>query len=601
MWSSRLFWKLFIASAALVILAVGACVLIVSGWQEEQLVEQARHRLRDTAALVREDIGTDFADGDRQQLQEKLRRIGASTNIRFTIVDVKGNVLADSEQDSLDSVNAMENHLARKEFVQASRNGEGQSRRQSPTLGIPFLYYNLSIRNGEDTVGFVRAALPVVPLNEQVASIHKLIALVGLGVALTSLIVAYWLTKRLVSPINVLTEAAEAVAEGRYSQRIRVKSNDDLGRLARSFERMSSELGTRETQLRESIERQTTVLEGMVEGVIAVDRQEHVLFANSAAGKKLRFSPDNVAGLPLLEVVRSHELRAIVQQALKSDQPVRGEIAWQTKKSPLTLEVQATQLAGIPPAGVVLVLHDISELKRLEGLRQQFVANVSHELKTPLSSIKAYTETLLNGALNDHEHVRHFLTRIDDQSTRLHELILDLLSIARIESGQTTLEFSNLPIHKVVHACIHDYEERARAGGVTLINQVTDTSLHVRAEEEGLLQILNNLVDNAIKYTPEGGTVTIGCHTEGDKAVIEVSDTGSGIDPEHHDRLFERFYRVDKARSRELGGTGLGLAIVKHLCNAMQGSISVESSPGQGSTFAVRLRLADSHIPQTSS
>ncbi len=577
----------------LVILAVGACVLIVSGWQEDQLIAQARQRLRDTAYLVREDIGTDFVSGDRLHLQEKLYRIGSTTNIRFTIVDMKGNVLADSEQDSLESVDAMENHLSRKEFVQATHEGEGQSRRRSPTLGIPFLYYTLSIRDGENTVGYVRAALSVIPLNEQVASIHKLIALVGLGVTLTALIIAYWLTKRLISPINVLTDAAEAIGEGQYSQRVRIHTNDELGSLARSFERMSSELGARETQLRESVERQTTVLEGMVEGVIAVDRHEHVLFANSAAGKKLNFSPDKVAGRPLLEVVRNHELRTLVQQSLESSQPIRGEITWQSKKNLLTLDVQATQLAGTPPEGVVLVLHDVSELKRLEGLRQQFVANVSHELKTPLSSIKAYTETLLNGALEDQSHARQFLSRIDDQSNRLHELILDLLSIARIESGQAQLNVTNLTLHKVVEACLEDYQERARAGGITLVNEITDHALQVFAEEEGLLQILSNLVDNAIKYTPAGGRVSIRCCTENKEAVIEVSDTGIGIDQEHHDRLFERFYRVDKARSRELGGTGLGLAIVKHLCHAMQGSVSVVSTPGKGSTFAVRLPLAD--------
>ena len=175
----------------------------------------------------------------------------------------------------------------------------------------------------------------------------------------------------------------------------------------------------------------------------------------------------------------------------------------------------------------------------------------------------------------------------------MHELILDLLSIARIESGQATLEVTSLPVNQVVQACLDDFAERARAGGITLLNQIADEKLHVQADKESLIQILSNLIDNALKYTPEGGEVTIRCHTEAEKVIIEVSDTGVGIDPEHHDRLFERFYRVDKARSRELGGTGLGLAIVKHLCQAMQGSISVESTPGQGSTFVVRLKLAE--------
>jgi two-component system phosphate regulon sensor histidine kinase PhoR len=238
------------------------------------------------------------------------------------------------------------------------------------------------------------------------------------------------------------------------------------------------------------------------------------------------------------------------------------------------------------------VMHDVTELKRLEGLRQQFVANVSHELKTPLSSIKAYTETLLNGALEDPQHARHFLSRIDEQATRLHELILDLLSLARIESGQAALEIVDLPLSRVVAKCLRDHEERAKANGLTIENQVSDTLLKVRADEEGLQQILGNLIDNAIKYTPAGGSITIRCHEEAHQAVIEVADTGVGIESEHHSRLFERFYRADKARSRELGGTGLGLAIVKHLCQAMAGSVYVASKPGQGSVFGVRLPLS---------
>ena len=275
-------------SAGLVLLAVGACVLIVSGWQEEQLIEQARHRLRDAAALVREDLGVEFVDTARQQLQEKLQRIGSNTDIRFTVVDPKGNVLADSEQETLALVDSMDNHLGRKEFVQAERDGVGQSRRQSPTLGTQFLYYTLAIRgSGQDTLGYVRAALPVLPLREQVSSIRKLIGLVGLAAALTSLLAAYWLTKRLLSPLQELTAAAGGIASGHYAQRIHVNSSDELGRLARSFEHMSGELGARERQLRESMQRQTTVLGSMVEGVIALDRQQHVLFANLAAGNNL--------------------------------------------------------------------------------------------------------------------------------------------------------------------------------------------------------------------------------------------------------------------------------------------------------------------------
>jgi two-component system, OmpR family, phosphate regulon sensor histidine kinase PhoR len=590
--SSQLFWRMFLAYAGLVLLGIIASTAWISSWEEDQLIFQANRRLKDVGMLLRENVASRLPQEPTYELQTQIHELSKALDMRLTIIGEEGIVLADSAQPTVEAVRKMENHQSRTEVVRARKSGEATTQRNSPSLGDAYFYYAIAIKRDSQYAGVVRTALPTSVVQQQLSVIRQLVWSIGVILALLGLATTYWLTKRLVSPINVLTDAAEGIAAGKYAQRIRLNTNDEFGMLARSFERMSTELGSRETQLRESVQHQTTVLGGMVEGVIAVDRDQHVLFANVAAGTKLGFAPDRVEGLPLLEVVRSHELREIVQQALETSETVRGEIAWQARKKMLALDVQATPLAGNPPPGVVLVLHDITELKRLEGLRQQFVANVSHELKTPLSSIKAYTETLLNGALEDPQHARHFLTRIDDQASRLHELILDLLSLARIESGQAALEITNLPIRKVVEACLADHEERGRSGGLTIENLVTESTLMVRADEEALLQILGNLIDNAIKYTPTGGSITIRCREEADEAVIEVADTGVGIEPEHHGRLFERFYRVDKARSRELGGTGLGLAIVKHLCQAMQGTVSVQSEPGRGSIFGVRLPLA---------
>jgi two-component system, OmpR family, phosphate regulon sensor histidine kinase PhoR len=591
--TSQLFWRMFLTYAGLIVLGIIASTASIASWQEDEFLGQANRRLKDAGILLKDNVSSRMPVEPAAELQREIRQLGESLEMRLTIISPEGRVLSDSAQENLEAVKNMENHGTRTEFVKALRAGEGTSQRNSPTLGDAYYYYAIAIKQDGETLGVVRTALPATVIQEQRSRMRKLFWSIGLILGVFGLVITYWLTGRLISPINVLTDAAEVITAGRYGERIRLNSNDEFGMLARSFERMSSELGSRETLLRESVERQTTVLGGMVEGVIAVDRDQHVLFANVAAGTNLGFMPDRVEGLPLLEVVRSHELREIVRQALASDEMVHGEIAWQTRKKKLTLHVQATPLAGKPSQGVVLVLHDVTELKRLEGLRQQFVANVSHELKTPLSSIKAYTETLLNGAIEDPLHARHFLSRIDDQATRLHELILDLLSLARIESGQAALEITNVPLKKLVATCLNGQEERAKASSLKIENLTSDTSLVVRADEEGLQQILGNLIDNAIKYTPAGGAITIRCHEEGNQAVIEVADTGVGIEPEHHSRLFERFYRVDKARSRELGGTGLGLAIVKHLCQAMQGTVSVESEPGKGSVFGVRLPLAN--------
>ncbi len=591
MWSSRLFWKVFLAYAVLLILTVGACSAIIAGWQEEQLVKQVRRRLHDSATLFRESVSNGMPLERGEQLQRQVRRLGQQANTRFTVVDASGQVLADSERETLASVATMDNHLNRQEFLQAKHHGSGYSQRQSPTLQLPFLYFALVLDQAEKPKGYIRAAQPLATIQSEVASVRKLIAIAGLSVGLIGLLVTYWLTRRIVLPIQKLTQAAEAKARNAFPHPIDTTTKDEIGALARAFQHMVERLGRREKALRESVDRQATVLSGMNEGVLAIDNEQHVLFANRAAGDILGFAPEKAEDCSLLELARCNDLRELAQRAVTTGQLAQREIQWQSD-SLRKLEVTATPLPSDPCPGVVLVLHDVTELKRLEGLRQEFVANVSHELKTPLSSIKAYTETLLNGALEDREHARRFLQRIDDQSDRLHELIIDLLVLARLESGAAELDLTVVPVARVVDACLSGYEARAQAKQVGLHTEMPEIPLLVTAEEESLLQILNNLVDNALKYTPAGGTIHVRWREETPQAIIEVSDTGPGIDPVHHARLFERFYRVDKARSRELGGTGLGLAIVKHLCHSLDGAISIESTPGRGSTFRVEIPLA---------
>lgn len=591
MWSSRLFLKLFLSYAGLIVLTVGTCSGIVASWQENQLVGQVRRRLRDSATLLSNDVKAQMRDGATERLQDHVRSLGTDTNTRYTLADALGVVLADSEQEDLEAIKAMDNHLSRQEFIQAQQRGAGFSRRLSSTLKIPFYYYAIQVQGDDETIGYVRAAEPLAAILAEVSSVRRLIGMVGIAVGLTGLLVTFWLTHRIIQPIRDLTQAAGEMADGQPPQRVGIRATDEVGALARAFERMVDRLRRRENALRESADRQSTVLSAMNEGVLAIDENQQVLFANSAAGNILGFIPDRVVHRRLLEVVRSNDLHELAQRSIETKLLAETEIEWQSDTI-RTLDVNATPLPGEPCPGVVLVLHDITEIKRLEGLRQQFVANVSHELKTPLSSIKAYTETLMAGALEDPENARKFLGRIDDQSDRLHELIIDLLALARIESGQANIERTAVSLSHIVSACLAGSDARTSAGKITVHNEIADSPTVVFADEESLTQILNNLIDNALKYTPTGGSITLRCKEVDDQAIIEVIDTGPGIDPKHHERLFERFYRVDKARSRELGGTGLGLAIVKHLCNAMNGTVAVDSALGKGSTFCVTIPLA---------
>jgi two-component system phosphate regulon sensor histidine kinase PhoR len=344
--------------------------------------------------------------------------------------------------------------------------------------------------------------------------------------------------------------------------------------------------------LHEHNDRLTTVLANMDEGVIAVDASQRIWWANPSSRLLLGFTAPEVIGRPLLEASRHRSLHEAVDQALTTRRSVHTE--FDAPGPPRrALALRANCLPGEPPPGVVLVLHDVSELRRLENLRQEFVANVSHELKTPLAAIKAYAETLRLGAIHDAEHSLEFVARIEEQAERLHQLILDLLQIARVESGREALEISRVSLAGVVGACAAHFAKEAEAKNIVLTVEPPDHSVVVRADAHGVRTILDNLVDNALKYTPPGGRVAVRWRSDAEVAVLEVQDTGIGISEKDQARVFERFYRVDKARSRELGGTGLGLSIVKHLAQALGGSVSLQSALGQGCTIVVRLPLAN--------
>lgn len=423
---------------------------------------------------------------------------------------------------------------------------------------------------------------------EQVQRDLWVVTLGGLALALA---VTYLVVGRIVRPLSRLTQGAQAIASGDDEHAVYVETRDELGLLGAAFNHMQRKLHRRLGQLRENSERLATVLGSMVEGVIAVDADRKILLANEAGRTLLDFVTADAIDRPLLEVTRSRAVHDAVETAFRVEQPVQREF-----EAPgavrRALLLRATRLPGEPCPGVMVVLHDVTELRRLENLRRELVANVSHELKTPLASIKAYAETLRLGAINDPDHNLAFVGRIEEQADRLHQLILDMLQIARIESGQETFDIGPVPIADVVATCVAQHVSAAEQRRIRLIVDAPEQPLQVMADDEGVLTILNNLVDNAIKYTPEDGSVTVRWRAMDDHVILEVQDTGIGIAPQDQARVFERFYRVDKARSREMGGTGLGLSIVKHLAQALHGSVGLQSKPKQGSTFRVTLPRA---------
>ena len=590
MWSSRLFWKLF---GSYGFLSVGTTILfvtVVSQWQQEQIVNQIKIRLHDAAVLVASDILDELVLERAESLQTQLLRLRQKLDTRITLVNLDGIVIADSDRVSVSDVLQMENHRERPELRAARLQGQGTAQRRSSTLEKPMLYFAIRVDKNQEPAGLVRTALPMTRVNQQISSITQVLWVAAILVNLAVAGLTFFLSAHVMEPIAALTKSAQAIASGNYTSALRVKRQDELGTLANSFNLMSEQFSAREQQLRESNQRLEAVLGGMAEGVIAVDERDRVILANAAAAELLGFTMADAESLSLLEVVRHHMLQQLVTDTRATESLQRAELEVHSgSENRRVLDVQSTPLPDTSPQRVILVLHDVTDLRRLESMRQEFVANVSHELKTPLSSIRAYAETLSAGAVNDPEHRGTFLHRIEEQADRLNNLIQDLLSLSRIESGRQTYDIATVNVADIVTTCIAENQDAANLKRIHLSCSDIQQDLRIQADEEGLAQIINNLIGNAIKYTSEGGEVTVVLRQQDSTICMDVRDTGIGIDEEHLTRVFERFYRVDKARSRELGGTGLGLAIVKHLAQAFGGNVTVTSQPTKGSTFTVQL------------
>jgi two-component system phosphate regulon sensor histidine kinase PhoR len=584
-----MFWRLFGAYAALLLAAIAILGFVLANRFHRYYHHQINERLRTRLALIREMV-RDWPVGKMGSLQERVAALGAEIATRITVIAEDGTVLADSDEDP----SRMENHAHRPEIQEARDRGFGDATRSSETVGKRMKYYALRIEKAKNGAGYVRVALPVEDIEEQLADLNRIVGTAVGITAVAAMILAFLFARRITSPLHELTVGAQHIAGGEFGHKVYAIGQDEVGRLARAFNHMSTQLARQFAQLEEDRQQLRTILGSMVEGVVALDSEERIVFANDRAGQLLDFRATAAVGKKLWEITRQPALQELTKRAFQGPEDCEGAV---NLPGPVAryLTVQAARLPGDPVRGVVLVVHDTSELRRLERLRQEFVANVSHELKTPLSVIKVCVETLLDGAMNDAEHRKTFMEQIAEQAERLHLLILDLLSLARIESSSEAYDYQALELEPLVAQCIERHRARAESKQQQLEAipplraGVKPQSPAAWADEEALSQILDNLVDNALKYTPAGGRVSVSWRAESGEAVIQVQDTGIGIPEADLPRIFERFYRVDKARSRELGGTGLGLSIVKHLVGAMHGSVSASSRIGQGTTFSVRL------------
>ncbi|MEM7260953.1 MAG: ATP-binding protein [Planctomycetota bacterium] len=586
---SRYYSRLFLGYVLLVSFTAVAIAVTVSSFVAERSRSDTERSLRWLAEIGAEASipAFDGAPNAKEKLRRWLKRRGESTGVRFTVVTYGGMVLGDSHFDADD----MGNHRDRPEFERALADGYGIAERLSRTLGEEFVYVAIPVSRGR---GFVRAALPLASIRQQLAELRMRIALVSLIAVVLAFGIGYELIRRTTRRIVHLTASVESMAQGNYRQKLSSGSTDEIGNLIRSFNLLAVELQRRVDALDGENRKLSTILSSMIEGVIAVDQEERVVHLNAAASEILEVETPSPIGKPLWEITRQREVAEAVSHCLKAGRSDQGEasVFLQTRERILELRADPLTRTGGELIGAVLVFHDVTELRRLESMRREFVTNVSHELKTPITAARGLVETIVDDPEMPRSTQESFLQKMINQLERLSVLVSDLLTIARLESGDQYGEAMSLDLRQPCRAAMRTVASLAEQKGVEIQFDLPEEPVPFRGDGEALQQAVTNLLDNAIKYSM-ADRVELGMLIEDREAVITVRDDGIGIGSDHLERLFERFYRVDKARSRELGGTGLGLSIVKHVCRVHDGDATVESAPGQGATFRLRFPLGE--------
>jgi len=534
------------------------------------------------------------------QLQSIVRELGLRALARVTLIDSEGQVLADSAVPDRD-LSTVENHRTRPEIERAATTGFGTDLRSSQTTGERTLYRAIRLGNPGQTSPpiYLRLGLPMTTLDEALSKLERNLMLAFVTAFMIAVGLSIWLAGSLTKPLLDMATAARQLAAGNHSVHIQTSSHDEVGVLANTLNHMTDELQSKMEELSEDRSQLLAMLTSMVEGVMVLDYRGRVLQVNPALERMFGVTRAETRGRQFSELFRHPELTRLVSNVLASRVGEEDEIVLAPSGRCLHIEASVAGGQRENEACVVLVFHDITELRRLENIRKDFVANVSHELRTPLTSIKGYVEALLDGGKDNPDTSVRFLDIILKQSDRLNLILEDLLQLSKIESGQVQFKREPLHIGSVVERTLAMIKPLADKKQHELISQVSSDLPLVHGDQERLVQVLANLVDNAIKYTPEGGQITVTARRipaaenrtmpQLDGIELSIADTGIGIPEQDRPRVFERFYRVEKARSRELGGTGLGLAIVKHIVEGHGGQVWVEGNRPTGSRFVVWL------------
>ena len=558
-------------------------------------LDAARDALLAQARLMARVVEDALARGaSPEELDPPVDEAAREIHARVTIVGMDGRVLADSELSGRD-LQTVENHAGRPEVKEALLAGTGSAIRHSATVGRDLLYVAVPVHHAGRTIGVARLALSLQSVEEQVGELGRAEGVALLLAFLITALLSLAFAASLARPVREIMDAARQFAAGNLGARIRVRRSDELGELGRILNFSADQLQGRLAEIARDRARNEAILSAMEDGVLAVDHRGSVILANQALARGLDLREP--VGRHYVEVIRQREVGSAIEEVLRTGERRVLEVELHHLRRVYAITAVPFPGSEATPHGAVLTFHDATERRRLEKVRRDFVANASHELRTPLTSIRGFVEALEDGAVNEPATAPRFLGKIRTHADRMAALVEDLLELSRLESGERPPRWEEVAPAEIAEDVVASFSGLAGRKRTSL-KRVDENAPQVVTDADRLRRIMENLVENAVKYTPEGGAVEVKSGPGTDAgAVLEVRDNGPGIAAEHLPRIFERFYRVDKARSRDLGGTGLGLAIVKHLAEGMGAHVRVESELGKGTRFIVTVPDGQEHTP----
>ena len=583
---SPIFLKLYAGFALVILFSMLIVGLMVQRQIEQVSLEDIRNNLSSQAFILQQS----FANIDTQsqnQIQQMVQPIGDRIATRVTLLTRDGVVMADSEF----RFDEMDNHLSRPEIISATQSRVGESSRFSTTLQKPMLYVALKAMDSHSNLGFIRTALSTERIDEEFNYLRKVIIIAASLTTLIALFIGYWLAMSFARPLRQMTIIANDYAQGHYQLRIPSDRRDEIGALARSLNKMADISARRFNIIKTERDQLSTILKSMNEGVITVNDKGLITHVNRAACRILRTSGERCLGQSLQDMDASNNLNQAFIQCQQEQVSVERSIQLDGYTFARHYRLHVTLLKHSDQADAILVLQDTTDVQRMDKMRADFVANASHELKTPITAIRGFAETLIEDEAIERQTQQRFIRKIHGQSIRLSDLVSELLALSRLESNDAAFN-TQVDLQQIVQRVCDNLQAVAQGHQVILDLDTKGQPIMLLGDENALSQMVTNLVDNAIKYTPAMGHVHVVIEVDASTALLSIKDDGIGIDEANQERIFERFYRVDKARSQSLGGTGLGLAIVKHIVQSHKGSLKLKSKLNQGSTFVIKIPLA---------